>query len=280
MTPFLTLALALAMPIASLAATIGKPPRVSTKPFGLETREPQDEVWETDSSNIVGGTTASTAEFPYIVSLSQSGSHFCGGVLLNAYTVVTAAHCSVGQSASSVKVRAGSLYWASGGTQVSVSAIKYHPSYDADTTDYDVAVWHLASPLAESSTIGYATLPTSGSDPASGASLTVAGWGLLTENGSTLPANLRKVTVPVVSRTTCRSQYGTSAITDNMFCAGLTAGGKDSCSGDSGGPIVDSSKVLQGVVSWGYGCAEANYAGVYTRIGNFVTWINTNKWTS
>lgn len=104
--------------------------------------------------------------------------------------------------------------------------------------------------------------------------------GLLTESGTSLPASLRKVTVPVVSRTTCRAEYGTSAITDNMFCAGVTAGGKDSCSGDSGGPIVDSSKVLQGVVSWGYGCAEANYAGVYTRIGNFVDWINTNKWTS
>lgn len=65
-----------------------------------------------------------------------------------------------------------------------------------------------------------------------------------------------------------------------MFCAGFTTGGKDSCSGDSGGPIVDSSKVLQGLVSWGNGCAEANYAGVYTRVGQFVDWINANKWTS
>lgn len=103
MTRFFTLALALAMPIASMAASIAKP-LGSTKPFGLETRVPEDGV-----ENIVGGTTASTAEFPYIVSLSKSNSHFCGGVLLNAYTVVTAAHCSVGQTASTVKVRAGSL---------------------------------------------------------------------------------------------------------------------------------------------------------------------------
>lgn len=98
MTPVLTLALALAMPFTSLAASIPNPAG-STKPFfALEDRE-----------NIVGGTTAATAEFPYIVSLSQGGEHFCGGVLLNAYTVITAAHCSVGQSASSVRVRAGSL---------------------------------------------------------------------------------------------------------------------------------------------------------------------------
>lgn len=61
------------------------------------------------TSEIVGGTTAYAGEFPYIVSLSRSGSHFCGGSLLNAYTVVTAAHCSVGQSASAVRVRAGTL---------------------------------------------------------------------------------------------------------------------------------------------------------------------------
>jgi trypsin len=62
-----------------------------------------------------------------------------------------------------------------------------------------------------------------------------------------------------------------------MFCAGLAAGGKDSCSGDSGGPIINTSTgVLIGVVSWGQGCAEAGFPGVYTRLGNYVTWINAN----
>jgi trypsin len=66
-----------------------------------------------------------------------------------------------------------------------------------------------------------------------------------------------------------------------MFCAGLAAGGKDSCSGDSGGPIVDASTgVLLGLVSWGQGCAEAGFAGVYSRLGNYVTYVNSNKWTA
>lgn len=61
-------------------------------------------------AGIVGGDQATAGDFPFIVSLSRSGgSHFCGGSLLNANTVLTAAHCSVGQSASSVQVRAGSL---------------------------------------------------------------------------------------------------------------------------------------------------------------------------
>lgn len=106
MTPFLTLALALSMPALSMAAAVTKP-LTQTKPFGLEIR--QDETEAPPVTGIVGGTTASAGDFPFIVSLSKSNSHFCGGVLLNANTVITAAHCSVGQTASSVKVRAGSL---------------------------------------------------------------------------------------------------------------------------------------------------------------------------
>lgn len=62
-----------------------------------------------DIVDIVGGSAATAGQFPYQVALLQSGSLFCGGVLINAKTVLTAAHCSVDTSASSVKVRAGSL---------------------------------------------------------------------------------------------------------------------------------------------------------------------------
>lgn len=62
-----------------------------------------------DSVDIVGGTVAAAGDFPFIVSLQRSGSHFCGGSLLDSRTVVTAAHCTVGQTASSLTVRAGSL---------------------------------------------------------------------------------------------------------------------------------------------------------------------------
>lgn len=108
MTPFLTLALALSAPVLSMAAAVTKP-LYQTKPFGLDVRQDTDDTELPPASGIVGGTTASAGDFPFIVSLSKSGSHFCGGVLLNAYTVITAAHCSVGQTASTVKVRAGSL---------------------------------------------------------------------------------------------------------------------------------------------------------------------------
>lgn len=93
--PSVAVVAALAMPALTSAAAFVAPPG-----FPVHTRQEED---------IVGGTTAALGEFPYMVSLSYSGSHFCGGVLLNAYTVLTAAHCSVDYGASSVKVRAGTL---------------------------------------------------------------------------------------------------------------------------------------------------------------------------
>lgn len=97
----LALFAALALPAVSMAAAV-------TRPIGLPVSDANG-TNGTFHAEIVGGTTASAGEFPYIVSLSYSGSHFCGGVLLNAYTVLTAAHCSVDYPAASVKVRAGSL---------------------------------------------------------------------------------------------------------------------------------------------------------------------------
>ena len=94
-----------------------------------------------------------------------------------------------------------------------------------------------------------------------------------------MPKQLRKVTVPIVDRAECDKDYGTGSITDNMFCAGFPNGGKDSCSGDSGGPIVDTKTgTLIGTVSFGQGCAEAGFPGVYARVGQYVDYINQNSW--
>ncbi|KAH8721615.1 trypsin-like cysteine/serine peptidase domain-containing protein [Ilyonectria robusta] len=230
-------------------------------------------------AGIVGGTEAQLGDFPYIVSIARNGGRWCGGSLLDANTILTAAHCSQ-LNPSSVQVRAGSLKWSTGGKQVGVSSIVSHPDYNAGTVDNDVAIWRLASPIEASDTIGYATLAKNGSDPVADSLLTVAGWGALTQGGPSSEA-LQKVTVPVVSRAECREQYGEAAITEGMFCAGLDEGGKDSCQGDSGGPIVDDATgEVVGVVSWGQGCAQPGFAGVYARVGQFISFITSTASTA
>ncbi|KAF9777099.1 hypothetical protein IL306_004611 [Fusarium sp. DS 682] len=226
--------------------------------------------------NIVGGTSASAGDFPFIVSISRNNGPWCGGTLLNANTVLTAAHCVSGYAVSGFQVRAGSLSRTSGGVTSRLSSARVNPSYSASNSNNDVAILKLSTPISAGGNIGYASLAASGSDPAAGAQYTVAGWGATSEGGSSTPVNLLKVTIPVVSRATCRSQYGSSAITDAMFCAGVSTGGKDSCQGDSGGPIVDSSNTVQGVVSWGEGCARPNRAGVYARVGALRSFIDSN----
>ncbi|NXB41554.1 TRY2 protein, partial [Eulacestoma nigropectus] len=85
------------------------------------------------------------------------------------------------------------------------------------------------------------------------------------------PNTLQCLKAPILSATECSESYP-GRITKNMVCAGFLEGGKDSCQGDSGGPMVCNGE-LQGIVSWGFGCAQRDHPGVYTKVCNFVSWV-------
>lgn len=92
---------------------------------------------------------------------------------------------------------------------------------------------------------------------------------------------LQKVGVYTVNRDKCREAYAELEepldITENMFCSGLWGvGGKDACQGDSGGPVYydfNGNDILIGLISWGAGCARADFPGVNTAVSSFTDWI-------
>jgi len=107
----------------------------------------------------------------------------------------------------------------------------------------------------------------------------ITGWGRLS-SGGIQPDTLMEVRVPLVSKQRCQSAYP-GKINDNMLCAGLDEGGIDSCQGDSGGPLVcefNGTWYLEGVVSWGYGCAVPGKYGVYAHVRKLKSWVSQNKY--
>lgn len=226
---------------------------------------------------IIGGTDATSGTYPWVVSLqSKDGSHFCGASLLDKQWVLTAAHCVERESADGMQVVVADYNTSSedaGEVKANVEAIYIHQQYG---DDHDIALLKLATEVDK--TLVNAASNTFIDALAVSTPLTVIGWGNTSTTGETFPEILQQVQVPLFDHQTCTTAYAGvgQTVTNNMLCAGLAVGGKDSCQGDSGGPLVIESAgswVQVGVVSFGEGCAQANFPGVYTRVGNYIDWI-------
>merc|ERR1711976_801628 len=227
------------------------------------------------SNRIVGGVETEVNEYPWQVALvSSRGSHpFCGGTLISDRHVMTAAHCTAGSTASSIAVLVGEHRIDDGQfTRIGLSAINDHPNYNDRSLNNDYSILTLAEPVTFSDKVRPACLPSNAAEEYIGRTATVSGWGTLTSGGNQ-PAVLNEVDVTVQSNDQCKQAYG-SGITNHMICA--ADAGKDSCQGDSGGPLVTKENdryTLIGVVSWGYGCADSRYPGVYARVTTRMDWI-------
>jgi trypsin len=231
---------------------------------------------------IVGGDEVEPHSIPMQVSLQYKGIdfHFCGGAVGTENFAITAAHCCDGQNAKELHVIAGAHNIIhpdeDGGTQQvrNVKTITIHPDYDSRKIKNDICLLELDEPLTINENVAGASLPEQNQEWAAGSTATVSGWGTLSSGGSS-PDNLHAVDVPVVSDDTCKGAYGEDAVFDSMICAGEK--GKDSCQGDSGGPMTCDG-LHCGIVSWGRGCADARYPGVYTQTSYFVDFITDNTY--
>lgn len=177
-------------------------------------------------------------------------------------------------SVSSLGIRVGSSQKRSGGSIMNVKNVFIHQDYKG--FDYDFSILELTEPLEFNEQIQPIALPNEDTIVKDGALCLVSGWGN-THNSSESSETLRAAYVPIANQEYCNNQYQ-GQVTPRMICAGFDDGGKDSCQGDSGGPLLgfdeeSSDPQLIGVVSWGRGCAQANYPGVYGRVTSVVSWI-------
>ncbi|KAM4636457.1 trypsin isoform 6-T6 [Discoglossus pictus] len=222
-----------------------------------------------DDNKIVGGYTCDPNSVPYQVSLN-AGYHFCGGSLINSLWVVSAAHCFKPK----VEVRLGEHnIFSNEGTEQFINSAKVirHKSYNSRTLDNDIMLIKLSSAASLNAYVQAVALPSGCA--AAGTSCLISGWGNTLSSGSNYPALLQCLSAPILTGAQCNNAYP-GEITDNMICVGYLEGGKDSCQGDSGGPVVCNGE-LQGIVSWGYGCALVDLPGVYTKVCNYVSWIQS-----
>ncbi|XP_078600937.1 trypsin-3-like [Branchiostoma floridae x Branchiostoma japonicum] len=233
-------------------------------------------------NRIVGGEEAKPGSWPWQVSVRYYTSYPCGGSIIAPNWIVTAAHCFGGDTnpkPKDWKIRVGSHYKNKKDlNQPDLDVIKVivHKQYNSRTVDNDIALMKLSSSITFDDYASPVCLPTV--DAPDGTMCYVTGWGDTKGTGS--DDVLRQAKVPVMSSKTCssRSYYG-GLVTHNMICAGYEQGGVDACQGDNGGPLVcDYSSsgqwTLDGITSWGNGCAGEYKPGVYTRVSQYVSWIN------
>jgi trypsin len=238
--------------------------------FGLLTTAPV--AAGSGGDGIVGGTPASPGEYPAQAFLEiDDGAGFCGGTLIESTLLLTAAHCvtDFGEVLTVGRLRVGLGHVAR--NQISdfygVAGVDVHSGYDPFTSNgNDLALVRLDRPAP------YAPLRVIRTDEqtkwAAGTNATIIGWGTTSFGGPT-SNELLEATAPIVADQDCADAYPLEFDVSTMVCAGN--GPTDTCQGDSGGPLMvpdgPNARVLAGVTSWGQGCADADFPGVYVRLG-------------
>nr|DBA25988.1 TPA: hypothetical protein GDO54_010303 [Pyxicephalus adspersus] len=246
---------------------------------GTDSGQYNENLPEDEDSRIVGGMLCQLGQCPWQVLIRTiRGVDFCGGSLISARWVLSAAHCFESVVPHHVTIGDYDKNLRDQDEQkIAVLQVFSHPYYLDLHYDHDIALLYLRSPAVFSEHSRPICLPS----PNLGRLLTqegqvgqVSGWGSRRYLGR-FSRFLLRVHLPVISQETCMESTE-NVLTGNMFCAGYDTEAKDACKGDSGGPfavLYRNTWYLVGVVSWGEGCAAEGKYGVYTRVSNYISWI-------
>lgn len=231
------------------------------------------------SHRIIGGSVASTAP-EWMASIQTQYGHFCGGSLIGAQWVITAAHCLERYNADQLSVKLGGSALESIFLEHhEIDWFYIHPEFNPSSFLHDIAIIKLkqSSQLTPLMLADNSLTSTLSEDPL----LTVYGWGVTSIYDSELPSELQTVDVTFQTDAICGAVYGNKPEYWQYFlCAGEPSGGKDSCQGDSGGPLIQEINgvpALVGIVSWGESCALRKKYGVYTEVSAYLKWIEQRR---
>ncbi|KAI1290130.1 Serine proteinase stubble [Halotydeus destructor] len=263
---------------------------VSTQPTTLAPRPGCGVRPLRPKGRVVGGRNAHFGEWPWQVLIKESTllglfmKTKCGGVLIDDKWVLTAAHCQPG-FLSKLLVIVGE-YDLTGDFEnlkpvaKQVKRMIIHRGYNPATFENDIALLELESAFNVQPHVIPICLPND-QDNYVGSLAHVVGWGKLSYGGA-VPSILQVVRLPILMNNQCQQMFlnagHVKSIRDTFVCAGYTDGGKDSCEGDSGGPLMvlkDGRWQLVGTVSHGIKCAEPNLPGVYMRTSAYKPWIES-----
>uniref|UniRef100_A0A4W5N2A1 complement subcomponent C1r n=1 Tax=Hucho hucho TaxID=62062 RepID=A0A4W5N2A1_9TELE len=244
---------------------------------------------------IMGGDKAPDKAIPWQVMLSVDGGRG-GAIVIGDRWIMTAAHNLVKQGKLVLKEKVRVFVGDNDAeklaklTPLGVASLHPHPEYKNPVNanyNHDIALIKLQQPLTFHAAIMPLCLPPENATYTSGQIGMVSGFGI--KEDDIIANKLRYIRLPVVEGDQCQDSVHRAkaamptltipVLTDNMFCAGVPEGGKDSCTGDSGGAYVlqdGSTKRFwaAGIVSWGVGCGQTGRYGVYTRVAKYIGWIN------